>query len=224
MSLRIAITRALPDAEESAARIRALGGEAIIAPLLTIIPMAYDTNVEDAQALIFTSIAGVRAFPDARRMHAKRVLTVGDASAHAAREAGFTDVRSADGDAAALAAMAIATLDPKAGPLIHIRGTHVAGDVAGQLEAAGFKVDRRIAYTAAQAPVLPEALKAPLDVVLFYSARAAEAFHSLGGQSAGRAAACLSPGVAEAAGPGWARVIVAPRPREDALLAAVFGS
>ncbi|HRK65281.1 MAG TPA: uroporphyrinogen-III synthase, partial [Terricaulis sp.] len=125
MSLRIAITRALPDAEESAARIRALGGEAIIAPLLTIIPMAYDTNVEDAQALIFTSIAGVRAFPDARRMHAKRVLTVGDASAHAAREAGFTDVRSADGDAAALAAMAIATLDPKAGPLIHIRGTHV---------------------------------------------------------------------------------------------------
>lgn len=224
MSLRIAITRALPDAEESAARIRALGGEAIIAPLLTIIPMAYDTNVEDAQALIFTSIAGVRAFPDARRMHAKRVLTVGDASAHAAREAGFTDVRSADGDAAALAAMIIATIDPAAGLLIHIRGTHVAGDVAGQLEAAGFKVDRRIAYTAAQAPVLPEALKAPLDVVLFYSARAAETFHRLGGQSAGRAAACLSPGVAEAAGPGWAQVIVAPRPREDALLAAVFGS
>ncbi len=224
MSLRIAITRALPDAEESVARIRALGGAPIIAPLLTIVPMAYDTNVEGAQALIFTSAAGVRAFPDARRMHATRVLAVGDASAAAARAAGFTDVHSADGDAGALSALAIATLNPEAGPLIHIRGTHVAGDVAGQLEAAGFQVERRIAYTAAQAPALPEALKAPLDVVLFYSARAAEAFHSLGGQSAGRTAACLSQNVAAAAGPGWARVIVAARPREDALLSAVFSS
>lgn len=222
MSLRIAITRAAPDAEETAARVRQRGGEPILAPLLHIIPMGYDTNVEHAQALIFTSAAGVRAFPDARRMHATPVLTVGDASAAAARAAGFDDVRSADGDAAALARLAIATLDPAGAPLVHIRGTHVAGDVGGQLEAAGFKVERRIAYTAAQVPTLPNALSQPIDVVLFYSVRAAEAFRALGASPEGCTAACLSQAVADAAGPGWARVIVAARPREDALLDAVF--
>jgi len=222
VSLRIAITRAQPDAEQTAANVTARGGEAIIAPLLQIIPMAYDTNVEGAQALIFTSAAGVRAFPDARRLHAMRVLTVGDATAAAARAAGFDDVRSADGDALALAQLAVETFDPAAGNLVHIRGTHVAGDVAGKLEASGFRVDRRIAYTAAQAPALPEALKQELDVVLLYSARAAEAFHSLGGTSGGRIAACLSQGVADAAGSGWKALIVAARPREDVLLDQVF--
>lgn len=222
MSLRIAVTRAQPDAENTAARVRKRGGQAIIAPLLHVIPMGYDTNVEGAQALIFTSVAGVRAFPDARRMRDTPVLTVGDASAAAARAAGFANVRAADGDAAALADLAIAVLDPQAGKLVHIRGTHVAGDVAGRLEAAGFKVDRRIAYTAAPAPALPPSLAEPVDVVLFYSARAAEAFTALGGARAGRSAACLSHGVADAAGLGWVRVIVAARPREDALLDAVF--
>lgn len=222
--MRIVITRALPDADDSAARVNARGGEAIVAPLLHIIPMGYDTNVEGAQALIFTSIAGVRAFPDAQRMRALRVLTVGDATAAAARAAGFADVHSADGDAAALAKLAAAVLAPEDGPLVHIRGTHVAGDVAGQLEASGFRVDRRIAYTAAIAPALPPTLTQAWDVALFYSARAAEAFHSLGGEGAGRTAGCLSQGVADAAGLGWARMIVAPRPREDALLDAVFNS
>jgi len=222
MSLRIAITRAPPDAAETAAIVEARGGQAIIAPLLQIIPMGYDTNVEGAQALIFTSAAGVRAFPDAQRLRAMRVLTVGDATAAAARAAGFDDVRSADGDAVALTQLAIDTLDPAAGKLVHIRGTHVAGDVAGKLEAAGFQVDRRIAYTAAQAPILPEALKQELDVVRLYSARAAEAFHNLGGVRAGRVAACLSQGVADAAGLGWKALIVAARPREDVLLNQVF--
>lgn len=221
--MRVAVTRALPEAEDTAIRLRARGVRAIVAPLLTIIPMGYDTNVDDAQALIFTSSAGVRAFPDTRRQSAKPVLTVGDATADAARAAGFTDVRSADGDATALAALAAATLDPAAGRLVHIRGTHVAGDVGGKLEAAGFTVDRRIAYTAVPVPALPEAYAQPLDAVLFYSARAAEAFVALRGDNRGRVAACLSQGVADALEPGWARIIVASRPREDALFEALIG-
>src|SRR5262249_16617918 len=103
---RIAITRALPDAERTAERVTALGATPVIAPPLSLLPCGYDTNVEDAQALLFTSANGVRAFPDARRQSAKVVLTVGDATAEAARAAGFTTVRSADGDVEALALLA----------------------------------------------------------------------------------------------------------------------
>jgi uroporphyrinogen-III synthase len=221
---RIAVTRALPDAERTAARLRALGAEPVLAPLLTIVPCAYNTNVEGAQALLFTSANGVRAFPDVRGARNHIVLAVGDATADAARAAGFADVRSADGDVAALAAKALAELDPRGGKLIHIGGEHVAGDLAAQLQAAGFSVERRVAYAARPAPALPAAFSEPLDLVLFHSARAAETFVSLGAPRAAQlTAACISQAVADAAGKaGWRRIVVSPAPREDAFLAAAL--
>lgn len=224
MTLRVAITRALSDAERTAERVLALGAEPIFAPLLTIIPCGYDTNVEDAQALLFTSANGVRAFPDTRRLHAKPVLTVGDATANAARDAGFSDVRSADGDVGALAALARATLKPNAGKLVHISGDHVAGDLVGELRAAGFTTERRVAYAARAALSLPPELLQPLDIVLFHSVRAAETFIALGAPNADKlTAACMSEAVAQAAGKArWARIIVSPAPRDDALVRAAL--
>lgn len=222
--MRVAITRALPEAERTAERVRARGAEAIVAPLLTIVPCGYDTSTEGAQALLFTSTNGVRAFPDARGARERLVLTVGDATAEAAREAGFANVRSADGDVQALIAVAKATLDPAKGKLIHIAGDHVAGDLGGALRAAGFDVERRFAYASVAASALPAVFGEPLDVVTFHSPRAAETFVALGApRSAELTAACLSQAVADAARiVPWKRLIVASAPREDALLDALF--
>ncbi len=223
--LRVAITRAEPAALQTAEHVRALGAEPVLAPLLTIVPCGYDTSTQGAQALIFTSSNGVRAFPDARGARDRIVLAVGDATAEAARAAGFTDVRSADGDVGALAALAKATLDPTKGKLIHIAGDHVAGDLGGVLRAAGFSVERRLAYASVAAIALPEAFRQPLDIVLFHSVRAAETFTALGAPNAARlVTGCLSAAVADAAGKtSWKRIVIAPRPREDDLLAATLG-
>lgn len=221
---RVAVTRALPDALATAERLRQRGADAIVAPLLAIVPCGYDTNTEGAQALLFTSSNGVRAFPDVRRARETLVLTVGDATADAARSAGFANVHSANGDVDVLAAVAKQMLDPANGKLIHIAGDHVAGDLGGALRAAGFTVERRLAYASVAATALPETLKAPLDVVLFHSARAAETFVALGAPNAeSTIAACLSSAVADAArGAMWKAVIVSPAPREDAFLTAAL--
>jgi uroporphyrinogen-III synthase len=223
--IRVAITRAQPEAERTAARVRERGADAIVAPLLTIVPCGYDTNTEGAQALIFTSSNGVRAFPDARGARDRIVLAVGDATAEAAREAGFADVRSADGDVASLAALAKAVLDPAKGKLIHIAGDHVAGDLSGELRAAGFSIERRLAYASVAANKVPAGLRGPLDIVLLHSARAAVTFVALGAPNAAElTAGCLSEAVAQAAAKtSWKRIVVAPRPREDDLLAATLG-
>jgi uroporphyrinogen-III synthase len=194
-----------------------------LAPLLTIVPCGYDTSTEGAQALLVTSTTGVRAFPGSRD---NPVLTVGDATAEAAREAGFINVRSADGDVSALAALARATLDPAKGRLIHIAGDHVAGDLSGALKAAGFTVERRLAYASVAAREIPPELTGPLDIILFHSPRAAETFVALGAPNAAAlTAACLSEAVANAARAAqWRRIIVAPAPREDALIDAALGS
>jgi uroporphyrinogen-III synthase len=217
---RVAITRTSPDADRTAERVRTLGAEPVLAPLLTIIPCGYDTSTEGAQALIFTSSNGVRAFPDVRGARDRIVLTVGDATAEAAREAGFSDVRSADGDVGALAALAKAVLDPAKGKLIHIAGDHVAGDLGGDLRRAGFTVERRLAYAARAALTLPDTFNGPLDIVLFHSPRAAQTFADLGApRSEHLIAACFSQNVADATSTvPWARLIVSPAPREDVFL------
>lgn len=218
MSLRVAITRAEPEAHATAARVRERGAEPVLAPLLRIAPLQFDTSLDGVQALLFTSANGVRAFAEASPARDVRVLAVGDATAAAARAAGFADVLSAAGDVDALAALARAELSPGRGALVHISGRHVAGDLAGGL--AGFNVERRVAYEALAAEQLPEALAQPLDVVLFHSARAAQIFCALGAPDAARlTACCLSQAVAEAANAAaWRRLVVAPAPREAALL------
>jgi uroporphyrinogen-III synthase len=222
--MRIAITRAPPDNARTAERVWARGGEAVLAPLLTIVPCGYDTNSEGAQAIIFTSSNGVRAFPDVRGGRDRVVLAVGDVTAEAAREAGFTDVRAADGDVESLAALAHTSLDPANGKLIHIAGDHVAGDLSGALRAAGFVVERRLAYASVAASALPDAFNTQLDAVTFHSARAAETFVALGAPGAAQlTAACFSQNVADAASvASWKRLIVSPAPRDEALLDALF--
>jgi uroporphyrinogen-III synthase len=222
--MRVAITRAAPDNARTAERVRERGGEPVLAPLLAIVPCGYDTNTDDAQAIIFTSSNGVRAFPDARGARDRIVLAVGDVTAEAARDAGFTDVRSADGDVESLAALAHTSLDPAKGKLIHIAGDHVAGDLGGTLRAAGFVVERRLAYASVAASALPDVFNTQLDAVTFHSVRAAETFVALGAPGAAHlTAACFSQTIADAASAApWKRLIVSPAPRDEALLDALF--
>jgi len=222
--MRVAITRMLPEAHATAARVRALGHEALLAPLLSVEARAFDTNVGGVQALFFTSTTGVRAFAQATGDRDARVLAVGDTTAEAARAAGFADVTSADGDVIALVALAAHSLDPKAGPLVHVAGAQVAGDLVSRLKAAGFVAEWRVGYEAVAATTLPAAFAQNPNIVLFHSARAADALVALGAPRSGEMiAGCFSQTVADAAGRvPWKRIIVAPKPREEALLAAAL--
>ncbi|HVV34361.1 MAG TPA: uroporphyrinogen-III synthase [Vitreimonas sp.] len=223
MSLRVAITRAAPENARTAAYLQQRGASPLLAPLLDIVPRAFDANVHGVQALLFTSSNGVHAFTRESAVRSVPVFAVGDATAQAARALGFAEVRSADGDVAALAALVARTLKPAEGKLVHIGGAHVAGDLGGALKNAGFSVERRIGYEAEAVRSLPLAFREPLDAVLFHSARAAEILADLGPPDTHRLkAVCISAAVADAARKtAWKQVIVASAPREDALVAAL---
>ena len=97
--------------------------------------------------------------------------------------AGFGRVVSADGDAAALAALIAARADPARGALLHGRGAHAAGDLPGALAAAGVALREAILYEMAPAAALPEAAAAALAagpcLILAYSPRGAARFAEL---------------------------------------------
>lgn len=174
---RIWITRAQPGADATAERVRALGHEAVVAPLLAVRNLP-DIPIELAgvAALAFTSANGVRAFADASGERGLRVFAVGAATAAAARAAGFRSVLSADGDVEALSEGIAARRNELRGMVLHPGAAEPAGDLTGALQARGLAARRLVLYETA--PVEPDAADAEAlarsDVVLLHSPRAAE--------------------------------------------------
>jgi len=236
--MRLLITRPREDAEPLAAALAERGIEAVLEPLMSIADVAGaagapEMDMDGVQALLITSANGIRAFSRHESRRDIAVFAVGDASARAAADLGFDDVRSAAGDVDALAALVRDELDPGRGALLHIAGTHVAGDLSGKLEAAGFEVRRRVLYRATAAEHLsPETvseLKAgTLDGVLLFSPRTAGLFVKLAaaagleGACQSLVAYCLSQAVADNADSlPWRQVTVASKPDQRTLLDAI---
>ena len=218
-----------------AAALVARGVDAVLAPLLEIEPVAgRGVDLAGVRALLVTSANGARALAAATERRDLTVLAVGDASARAAREAGFADVEAAGGDVESLAALVRTRLAPSQGALLHAAGRERAGDLAALLAPDGFTVWRAVLYRAHPVAALPATAEAALrdgvlDAVLLYSPRTAGTFvrlvcaAGLAPSCARLAAACLSPSVADVARAlPWRRVAVADTPTEDTLIAAML--
>lgn len=233
--MRLLVMRPEDDARSLAAALATMGHEAVVAPLMTI-RLLRDASLPDErwQAILLTSANGARALGARREAGALisvPVIAVGEASAAAAREAGFTRVESAAGDVSALADRAAKRFAPGGGPLLHVAGSAVAGDLKGDLERRGFSVTRVVLYEAKMATALPDAAAAALKAggvggALFHSPRTAGTFAILLRKTqaeaslAGITAYCLSQAVAdELAGLPFAAIRVAGTPDQPALLA-----
>ena len=165
------ITRAESGAAATARRVEAMGWTPLVAPLLEARTLDEATlDLTGVAALAFTSAQGVRAFAalSDRRLPA---FTVGEATAEAARAAGFGEVQSADGDVAALAKL-IAAAEP--GPVLHAGALHPAGDLVGDLTARGLAARASALYdTVAADPSSALAHLPDITAVLVYSPKAA---------------------------------------------------
>ena len=236
--MRLLVTRSIEDAEPLAAALGRRGYEAVLEPLMSITDVdapGLDTDLDSGgvQALLITSANGIRAFARRTSRRDIAVFAVGDASARTAGELEFAGVRSAAGDVDALAALVRDELDPGRGALLHIAGSHIAGDLSGLLEAAGFDVRRQVLYRATAAEkfspaTVDELTSGTLDGVLLFSPRTAGLFVKLaaaaGVEEACRSlvAYCLSQAVADnAKALPFLRVILASEPNQRSLLEAL---
>ena len=89
--MRILITRPREDAAALAEKLKARGHDVIVEPMLEIRPVAgAKVDLQGVQAVVFSSANGVRAFALAESRRDLPALCVGDTTAAAAREAGFS--------------------------------------------------------------------------------------------------------------------------------------
>lgn len=229
---RIWITRAEPGAARTAARLAALGYAPVVAPLLAVEPLAVSSDdleraLDGATALAFTSPNGVEAFAVLTpRGRDRPVFAVGDATAAAARAAGFVDVLSAQGDLGDLARLIAARRGAADGAILHPRAEQPAGDLGEAV--AALVASPPVVHGLAVYRVVETGAAAPeaFDWVLVHSprgGRALAAVLALGAAPSPFRIAAISPAAAAplAALEGAARpagLVIAARPDEDALL------
>jgi uroporphyrinogen-III synthase len=225
--LRVLITRPIEDGEETARQLAARGHQALIAPLLMLHFLdGPEVRLDGVQAILATSANGVRAL--ARRTQRREVplFAVGPQTADEAERQGFLSVKSAYGDAHALALAAGCWAEPDKGALLHVAGEGNDGKLIASLP--GFRVRQEILYAVKPAEKLPEEAAAALrqgmlDAALFYSPRSSATFRDTVLRERLSVekllAVAISPATAAALAPLIFRdVRIAARPNQTALL------
>jgi uroporphyrinogen-III synthase len=228
----ILVTRPQPDADTTAAKLQTRGHEVLVAPLLSLEAMDVDLPKEPPwAAVLVTSANAVRALPERHLTALARLplLAVGRRTAEAAREAGFSEVQSADGDMQDLSRLVAARFPASGKPLLYLAGAERSGDLASALAKAWITVETKVVYRMAARSTLPLPVCAALAArriagVLHFSQRSAETYRAcaLAGDLEESALStvqyCLSEGMAAVFRGTGAIVRVAPRPEEDVLL------
>jgi uroporphyrinogen-III synthase len=226
---RVLITRSEPGASETAERLSAMGLLPIVEPVFAIEPLP-DVTLPVFDALAFTSANGVRVLATLSPRRDALVFCVGARTADAAREAGFGDVRSADGDVSALAVLIQSEL-PAGKFLLHSGNEETRGDLVGQLTDRGISAGFLATFRAIPASAAGRMLAAHLrgqpqfDAVTIHSPRAAKILfgflHPDSASAANLNVAAISAAAAEPLRDVARRVEIAAAPNEAALLKAL---
>src|SRR5258708_12076890 len=155
-----------PDEEARAGALGAGGFEVLRAPMRRYEPVPFHDDADARYgAIIVTSANALRAI--APHLAGSRLLklplfAVGEHTASAARDAGFGEVITGKGDAAALRELVLGSVKSKrlkkASTLLYLAGADLARDLSGELGEKGFTVVTHTTYRMIPASSLPREL------------------------------------------------------------------
>lgn len=229
MSNGILVAREESGAKESAQMLRDMGFVAWPAPVSRLRFAPHALPRRGLQALAFTSRHGVRAFIAANAWRDVPAFAVGQVTARALLQAGFTEVYTAAGEGQSLLDLLRERLSPDGGELVHVGADRLQLDIASRLEAFGFAARhvamyRTRAVSALPAEALAELRTGRIGTILLYSADGARVLSvsveagNCGEQARRTRCVCLSANVVRSARIwGWTETICAPEPTQSAM-------
>lgn len=188
---RVLVTRPLPDAVATGAKLEALGYVPVLMPVTETV--STNTTLPDGQysAVAVTSANALRHAQPAQLavFKALQLYAVGEKTAIVARESGFDAVYAGDGWGLNLG-IYVAEQQPTGSHILYLTGKVRRSDFEQQLGAAGIKVSvaetydtHPVSYSNAQ---LSQIVSAGLpEIILLYSAVAAQQFVQLDAQTGG---------------------------------------
>ena len=207
---RVLVLRPEPGASATVKRARERGLDAVAFPLFALEPVAWEApEPSHFDGLLLTSANAVRCGGDQlRTLRGLKTYAVGEATAEAAREAGFDIAASGNSGVDRL----LGAIEPNL-RLLHPCGEHRQSSANVQQDIKSVVVYRSTAVDA------PDLSCASGGFALIHSPRAGRRFADLVNERGSVSIVAISPAAAEAVGEGWRKVESAERPSDEALLA-----
>jgi len=206
----VLVLRPEPGASATVAKARERGLDAIAVPLFTVEPIAWQApDPSGFDGLLLTSGNASRHGGEGlQALRRLKVYAVGDATAQAAREAGFNVAATGDAGVDQL----LGSIDPDF-TLLHLCGADRATPSDARRAITPVAV-----YRSTQLPA-PDLSSAHGSVALVHSPRAGARLAELVNDRGSIAVAAISAATADAVGGGWRAVETADQPSDEALLA-----
>jgi uroporphyrinogen-III synthase len=238
----VLVTRPQAEGEATAIRLRNRGVEVLLAPMLRFEALPFhDRDQARYDAVIVTSANALHAIAPQLARHRLLQLplfAVGEHTAAAAHDAGFSEVVAAGGDAQALRDLVLERVKEEqlksSAVLLYLAGADLSRDLAGELSTAGLTVVTHTTYRMTPVGDLPREVSdafmaGKIEAVLHYSRRSARAFLDAARASGVEISAlalpqcCISAAVAAVLhDAGATQVVTAASPDENALFEALM--
>ncbi len=218
------VVRPEPGAAATAALLMAAGVPVLVWPLFTIVAVDWPVPPRGCYgAVLLTSANAVRCASSALRQSLSGVpcWCVGEATARAAQDAGFTVALTGTADAQSLLDEAVLHMDAApAGAAKLFRVMWLTGSDRTELTVPSqLSLCTATVYRSAEVAYSPELFALTPCVALLHSQRAARRFAALAPDRSRISIVAISPAVAAAAGSGWAAIAIAPHPDDSEMVA-----
>ncbi|WCR53689.1 MAG: hypothetical protein PG981_000711 [Wolbachia endosymbiont of Ctenocephalides orientis wCori] len=141
----ILLTRPLSDSLNTRNILKKCGYKVCIEPLFTIKYLQHDIPIHKFDVVISTSKNSTKAFSQLCKTHDLPMITVGNSTMQAAKDLGFSDITSTDGDVDGLISFIKASYSDKT-RFLYIRGQEVSCDLKKKLSEENFNIKETILY------------------------------------------------------------------------------
>jgi uroporphyrinogen-III synthase len=208
--MRLVILRPEPGSSATLARAREFGLDAVAVPLFEVEPVPWEApNLAAFNGLLLTSANAVRLAGDQLQdLRGLKTYAVGEATASAARDAGFDIAATGEAGVDRL----LGSIEPD------LKLLHLCGEDRREPQGAKQEITTVAVYRAK--PLDAAGLGDMRNVVaLIHSSRAGRRFAELVQDRGTISIAAISEAARHAVGDGWKTVAVANSPTDDALLA-----
>ena len=180
--MHILFTRPLEDCQDMMIQFKLLGHEVSHMPVISIEKKNYtEVNYHDYKGIIFTSSNAIK-YLNLKKIDRKiNCFCVGNSTEKKARNFGFQNTFSADGNVNNLKEIILQNFDSSEGKLLYVSGEIISNELDKKLISEGYNVKRVINYTTNHVVKLNEDLikkikiKMP-NIVYVYSQNSAESF------------------------------------------------
>ena len=180
--MHILLTRPLEDSKDLIIKFKSLGHQVSHLPVINIEKKDYeDPNYNEFKGIIFTSSNAIKNLDISKINKDIFCFCVGNATEKIAKEKGFQNIFTAEGNVSNLKEIILQNFDPKNGNLLYISGEIISNELDKELKSEGYSVKRVVNYSVNSNEKLSdefvEQLKTSIpEIVFIYSENSARSY------------------------------------------------